>query len=178
MVRIRFIIGIFLFYSGILYADSIDDKIQQECKNDSPSNYFGTYIVDYYGKTSSYYNKEREKYISNKTLDKEYIIKKNLYIDPTWDFINSSNQLINPIYKIECIRIYKKEGNIQDKKYSYFYGFGTNRNYIKILKVYETEDDLASNDYSGSFEIDSTDELWDSHGYITLILKKFIKENS
>jgi len=168
MVRIRFIIGMFLFYSGILHADKIDDKIQKECAKDSPSNYFGTYIVDYYAKKSFHeYSIENEKYIGDKIVNKNYIIKKNVYKSVRWA------KRENPIYRIECIRLYKEEGEVHNKKYSFFHGFGEDRNYIKLLKIYENKEQMMKGIHINYFEIDDPNELWLSRGGITLILKKY-----
>lgn len=167
MVKKIFILLVFI---KILSADEIDLKMQKECNQDSIESYLGIYIVDFFGKSSSFYDKNLEEMIVSKNIGSEYIITKEEYKEPSWQ---DKEGIKNPIYKIECIKRYKEEGNAPNRNYSDFSGFGMNRDFIKLLKVYENKDDLAQSYHSGIFEIDNND-LWYFYRQtdVILVLKK------
>lgn len=143
-----------LLLTGCFSSNNLDIKIQEKCNQDTAKNYYGEYKIDHYAKTYFYIADEKgEKYISRNLVGQKYSFSKDLFTGFKKDNVK------NPIYKIECIKLYKEEGNVQNKKYSYFSGFGQHREYIKLLKVYKTKEDIKKDTPNAIFELNNN-ELW------------------
>ena len=135
----------YLVMSLLLIATcSAEGSNKTEC-SESAETYYAQFI------TTAYITEDNRSIVSD-GMKNIIDIKANIYKDK---YI----EILNPTYRIKCINIYKEEGNVQDKKYSYFYGFGLERNYIKVLQVF---DKTRSIKYPRVFfEIISTEELWE-----------------
>jgi len=147
-MKIKFlhIIILVLFLTVNISANELPDYCQ---KDFNVERLFGIYeptsIIDKH-------NMDGEKVILSDNSPK-FIITKKVYQYGS-DTIHK-----NPIYSIECIKIYKEEGEVQNPRYTYWGGYGLDRDYI--IKIFVSN---SNKDYSNGWEVTQNYELWDGNG--------------
>ena len=62
-----------------------------------------------------------------------------------------------PVYNLHCYPVPTTEGEVDPHRWSNFYGFKTDRRFIEVLAVYESESSERPN---YRFEVIGADELW------------------
>ena len=143
------VIGKYILILFFLFASNscAEDNIKQCSENINDYNIFGTYVLKEHKMwVDGFDHIEDDK--SYKYLGTKVILKPNYYQD-IWKKIQ------NPKYTIKCLKIYKEEGNIPRRNYSYFDGFGADRDYIKDLTVYNKSGRAVA-----GFEIIDNNTLW------------------
>lgn len=119
------------------------------CPNFSSNDILGNYII------TNIYGLFSKSIIQNK---KELYLKKISILTHKFQFDTSIIE--NPVYKIKCYLGSLPEGNVPDKRFSFFYGFDTERKYIEVLEIYDPNDPRGTMSYPRFYLEISGGKLW------------------
>ena len=146
-----FVVGLLIlilvpFLSVISSAEDTSGYVAPYYLDKDVTELYGTYVIVDVARYRGGFTTRQE---AEATIGQEVVVSYQAY-----RFLHFTVE--TPSYKVHCYPD-QPEGHVtpRHERWSNFYGFGTDRDGIEILEVYDSDDDLWS-----YFEVISADELW------------------
>jgi|SRR5690554_468927 len=161
MIRF-FVVFLLAVVSGGCFAVNLDEE-NVTCSGRSLDDLYAVYVI--YGVV---------KYGGGLTSESsaEARIGKNLLIEPDVFEVRDVS-IPDPLYEFACYPL-QREGEISANRWSNFYGFGLDREFIEVVHVYEEGD--ASGEAFLNLEV-MNGELWEMHDGWIYMMKPLRKSN-